>query len=107
MLLEQESTRPYQISLNELLKKTMELQNEQQVSLRQRMQEDPNIWFYRPMEEELRAYAAQDVMYLPLLFERMCEMLGDPTGGRVLLRSRRYTDYAQMNLHLGTPKAAE
>merc|ERR1711971_954017 len=107
MLLEQETTRPYRISLNELLKSSLQLENVQQKPLDKKMKDDPNVWFYRPMHEDLVAYAAQDVMYLPLLYQRLCDMLGDPSGGRVLSRSRQYAQYADMNLHLSSPKAIE
>lgn len=107
MMLEERATRPFQISLNELLKGMLHLQNEQQLSLGERMREDPNVWFYRPLQDDLIMYAAQDVMYLPLLHRRLCDELRDPSGGRTLLRSRRYAEYSRMNLHLGSPKAAE
>eukprot|EP00927_Polykrikos_kofoidii_P043792 TRINITY_DN37893_c0_g1_i1.p1 TRINITY_DN37893_c0_g1~~TRINITY_DN37893_c0_g1_i1.p1 ORF type:complete len:398 (-),score=49.81 TRINITY_DN37893_c0_g1_i1:78-1271(-) len=107
MLLKHQDTRPYQISLNELLKGTLQLENEQQVHLGSRMRDDPNIWFYRPIHEDLTTYAAQDVMYLLLLHHVLCDLLGDPGGGRVLHRSRQYADYARMNQHLASPKAAE
>ncbi|CAE7527418.1 PAN1 [Symbiodinium natans] len=71
------------------------------------MNSDPNIWFYRPMQEDLLTYASQDVMYLPLLHRRLCDELGDVTGARVLSRSRQYVNYSKMNLHLASPKAAE
>ncbi|CAK0899445.1 unnamed protein product, partial [Prorocentrum cordatum] len=107
MLREQQAERPFQISLNELLKSRLRLENEQQLPLGHRMADDPNVWFYRPMHEDLITYAAQDVMYLPLLHRLLCDQLGDPSGGSVLARSERYTDYARMNLHLGSPKAVE
>jgi len=107
MLLEQRVSRPYQISLNELLKSMLQLQNEKQVPLSKRMKDDPNMWFYRPMQQDLLSYAVQDVMYLPLLHRRMCKELGDPSGGQVLLRSQKYSDYARMNLHIASPKAVE
>jgi exonuclease 3'-5' domain-containing protein 1 len=107
MLLRQEDARPFQISLNELLKNTLQLQNEQQLFLTEKMKGDPNVWFYRPMEQELLNYAAQDVMYLPLLHRLLCEKLRDPSGGRVLAQSRSYVEYSRMNLHLNSPKAAE
>lgn len=107
MLLEQQAARPFQISLNELLKQVLKLENEQQKSLGQKMKDDPNVWFYRPMSEDLIAYAAQDVMYLLLLHRQLCDSLSDPSGGRVLMRSQRYVDYAKMNHHLKTPKAVE
>eukprot|EP00930_Biecheleria_cincta_P050613 TRINITY_DN35802_c0_g1_i1.p2 TRINITY_DN35802_c0_g1~~TRINITY_DN35802_c0_g1_i1.p2 ORF type:complete len:172 (+),score=30.57 TRINITY_DN35802_c0_g1_i1:692-1207(+) len=71
------------------------------------MKDDPNVWFYRPMQEELITYAAQDVMYLPLLHRELCDKLGDPSGGRVLSRSQSYVSYAHMNNHLTSPKAAQ
>lgn len=107
MLLRQQDMRPFQISLNELLKNTLQLQNEQQLLLTQKMKGDPNVWFYRPIEQELLNYAAQDVMYLPLLHRLLCEKLRDPSGGRVLAQSRSYVEYSRMNLHLNSPKAAE
>lgn len=107
MMLEAQAARPYQISLNELLKATLKLENEHQLPLGKMMQDDPNIWFYRPLQPELIAYATQDVMYLPLLHRTLCSALGDPSGGRVLSRSTRYVDYARMNHHLASPKAAE
>lgn len=107
MLLEAEQARPYQISLNELLKFSLKLENEHQLSLGRMLQEDPNIWFYRPLQEELIGYATQDVMYLPLLHRTLCAALGDPSGGRVLSRSTRYVDYARMNIHLASPSAVE
>merc|ERR1712113_542118 len=85
----------------------LQLRNEKQLTLAERMKEDPNIWFYRPMQEELITYAAQDVMYLPLLYQRLCDELRDPAGVRVLSRSRSYSSYARMNLALSSPKAAE
>lgn len=107
MLLERECARPFQISLNELLKNKLAMENEQQVEAGKRMREDPNIWFYRPLQQELVAYAAQDAMYLPLLHRQLCEALEDPSGSSVMMRSKRYVDYARMNLHLSSPKAAE
>merc|ERR1712216_994647 len=107
MMLESSATRPFQISLNELLKMELNLHNDQQLPLGKRMKDDPNLWFYRPMHPDLTAYAAQDVMYLPLLQRRLCDRLGDPSGRRVLERSRSYADYGSMNLHLSSPKAVE
>ncbi|CAK9111360.1 unnamed protein product [Durusdinium trenchii] len=107
MMLEQQALRPFQISLNELLKMVLRLENEKEASLGQRMKKDPNVWFYRPMREDLLTYAAQDVMYLPLLHQRLCDQLGDRSGCRVMTRSREYVNYARMNLHLSSPKAAE
>lgn len=107
MLLQQQATRPFQISLNELLKNLLHLENVQQRPMHQQMNADPNVWFYRPFGPDLITYAAQDVMYLPLLHHKLCDVLGDPSGGRVIEKSRRYCDYARMNHHLGTPKAAE
>ncbi|CAE8610039.1 unnamed protein product, partial [Polarella glacialis] len=107
MMLEQKATRPYQISLNELLKGVLQLENDKSQPLGQKMKDDPNVWFYRPMHEDLITYAAQDVMYLPLLHRRLCDELGDPSGGRVLSRSQRYVDYSRMNHHLSSPKAAQ
>lgn len=107
MLQEQEASRPYQISLNELLKKTLKLENEGQHPMAERMKEDPNLWFYRPLPEEMLSYAVQDAMYLPLLHWRLCSALGDPSGGSVLQRSQQYVDYASMNMHLQSPKAVE
>eukprot|EP00913_Durusdinium_trenchii_P022736 g21352.t1 len=46
------------------------------------------VKFYRPMREDLLTYAAQDVMYLPLLHQRLCDQLGDRSGCRVMTRSR-------------------
>eukprot|EP00439_Symbiodinium_sp_Y106_P062061 s108_g9.t1 len=66
-----------------------------------------SVSFYRPMQEDLLAYATQDVMYLPLLHRRLCDQLGDTTGNNVLSRSRQYVNYSKMNLHLSSPKAAE
>ncbi|CAE7299602.1 unnamed protein product [Symbiodinium sp. CCMP2592] len=85
----------------------LQLENEKQTPLHKRMKSDPNIWFYRPMQEDLLAYATQDVMYLPLLHRRLCDQLGDTTGNNVLSRSRQYVNYSKMNLHLSSPKAAE
>ncbi|CAJ1406680.1 unnamed protein product [Effrenium voratum] len=107
MMLENQATKPFQISLNELLKSVLKLENEKETSLGQRMKKDPNIWFYRPMKEDLLTYAAQDVMYLPLLHRRLCDQLGDRTGNRVMSRSQEYVKYARMNLHLSSPKAAQ
>lgn len=107
MMLERQAVRPFQISLNELLKQVLKLENEKEVSLGHRMKKDPNVWFYRPLREDLLTYAAQDVMYLPLLHQRLCDQLGDRTGSRVMSRSQEYVNYAHMNLHLSSPKAAE
>merc|ERR1712003_108470 len=71
------------------------------------MKDDPNLWFYRPIHPDHLAYAAQDVMFLPLLQRRLCDRLGDPSGKRVLDRSQSYADYGRMNLHLSSPKAIE
>lgn len=107
MLLEQRTARPFQISLNELLKTTLQLENEEQVPLGEKMREDPNVWFYRPLREDLMQYAVQDVRYLPLLHRHLCDSLGDPGGVGTLMRSQQYVDYARMNHHLGSPKAVE
>ncbi|CAK9080410.1 Hypothetical protein (Fragment), partial [Durusdinium trenchii] len=44
MMLEQQALRPFQISLNELLKMVLRLENEKEASLGQRMKKDPNVW---------------------------------------------------------------
>eukprot|EP00933_Yihiella_yeosuensis_P055370 TRINITY_DN5411_c0_g1_i3.p1 TRINITY_DN5411_c0_g1~~TRINITY_DN5411_c0_g1_i3.p1 ORF type:complete len:259 (+),score=36.63 TRINITY_DN5411_c0_g1_i3:86-862(+) len=75
MMLEMEASRPFQISLNELLKSVLLLENEQQRPLGQRMKDDPNVWFYRPMHPDLLNYAAQDVMYLPVLHRVLCDKI--------------------------------
>jgi len=107
LLLEQQRhPRPYQISLHELLKMHT-LTNEKQGEMTTRMEDDANVWFYRPLDPELISYAAQDVMYLPLLHWLLCDKLGDPSGSQVLLQSQRYVDYAEMNTHLASPKAVE
>lgn len=107
MMLERESTRPFQISLNQLLKDALHLENEAEDVLSERMRDDPNVWFYRPLDSDLTAYAAQDVMYLPLLHHVLCDQLQDLTGGKIIERSKSYTSYSRMNLHLMSPKAAE
>eukprot|EP00434_Breviolum_minutum_P007129 symbB.v1.2.006291.t1/scaffold375.1/size220138/9 len=44
MMLEQQAIRPFQISLNELLKTVLKLENEKEMSLGHRMKKDPNVW---------------------------------------------------------------
>ncbi|OLQ02774.1 hypothetical protein AK812_SmicGene14381 [Symbiodinium microadriaticum] len=44
MLLERQASKPFQISLNELLKSVLQLENEKQTPLHKRMKSDPNIW---------------------------------------------------------------
>lgn len=36
-----------------------------------KMAQDPNVWFYRPLQPDMISYAARDVMCLPLLRELM------------------------------------
>merc|ERR1719428_1201834 len=53
-------------------------------------------------------YAVRDVTFLLLLHQQLCTALGDPTGGRVLKRSRLYSEeYPRLNLHFGSAGALE
>ena len=69
MLLEQSNYAPYQISLNDLLVKMLGFGNQGSKAVGDQMRSDPQIWFYRPISQDLIEYAVQDVVHLPALRE--------------------------------------
>ena len=51
------------------------VQNDQKSTIQSQMKKNPLIWDIRPIKEDLLDYAAQDVLYLPLLHDWMKEQL--------------------------------
>ncbi|EER18007.1 hypothetical protein Pmar_PMAR019889, partial [Perkinsus marinus ATCC 50983] len=75
LLLKQQSQSLYHISLDDLAVKIFgtrlgTIKGEASIEgVVTKMAQDPNVWFYRPLQPDMISYAARDVMCLPLLRE--------------------------------------
>ncbi|KAF4649986.1 hypothetical protein FOL47_001540, partial [Perkinsus chesapeaki] len=120
-LLRQQSQQPYHISLDDLAVKICgtrlgmikEGSTDQVVA---KMNQDPNVWFYRPLQPDMISYAARDVMCLPLLRELMSFRIGLGSEGgcaplveeaEVLHRSEEHVAYCLLNGHIRRPRELE
>lgn len=60
------------ISLNELLKRYLNKENDKKESIQLQMSANKFFWDTRPLTIEMYEYAAQDVIHLPLLYDAFC-----------------------------------
>lgn len=67
------SCKDNNISLNELLKEHINVTNTKKFEISQLMKKDECFWEQRPLTQDMIEYAAQDVIYLPLVYEKMFE----------------------------------
>jgi len=56
-------------SLNDVLSLYLDVQNDQKSAIQTKMKKNPFIWETRPLSDDMIDYAAQDVLYLPLLHD--------------------------------------
>lgn len=60
------------VGLNELLKRYLNEANECKDSIQSEMKSNQYFWDKRPLTEEMLQYAAQDVIFLPKLYQSFC-----------------------------------
>ena len=66
--------RNINISLNNLLEEYTGQVNTKKDEINSQMQNNPDFWEQRPLTQAMIQYAAQDVQYLPLVYEKMRRM---------------------------------
>jgi len=72
--LQQYDYRNINISLNNLLEDYLDKTNEKKDEINSAMQNNEQFWETRPLSHSMIQYAAQDVQFLPLVYERMRKM---------------------------------
>ncbi|KAF4685402.1 hypothetical protein FOZ60_006570 [Perkinsus olseni] len=127
LLLKRQSQAQYHISLDDLCVKIFEVRlgtikgEESAEGVVAKMAQDPNVWFYRPLQPDMVSYAARDVMCLPLLKELMSrpgsipreESTSSSVGvallgeSEVMARSEEHVAYCHLNEHIRRPRELE
>jgi len=72
MLVKSEEKLTYKdnnVSLNSLLNIYLGTENTMKSEISSEMAEDPSYWEHRPLTPKMIAYASQDVIFLPKVFE--------------------------------------
>ncbi|CAI2367863.1 unnamed protein product [Moneuplotes crassus] len=99
---ELEETVTYQdnnISLNNLLKTYMRVENTMKTKVNSCMTSDPEFWYQRPMTHEMLEYASQDVIYLPEMYRIFIKSLRTATVAEIFQKSSEYLFYSLLNSH--------
>eukprot|EP01066_Platyproteum_vivax_P021227 Platyproteum_vivax@DN9252_c0_g1_i1.p1 len=104
ILLEREQYPGIQISLNDLLLKTLKISNLKKTPTDGKMDHDSNLWFYRPINQDLIEYAIQDVLHLTAVRLKMNSLLGDHSGTLVTEESKIWINYAHLNETIEKPQ---
>ena len=103
-------SKPYLIGLNELLRKAGSKPNAFSDRIRQKLNEEPNFWFYRPLDPEAVEYAASDVKSLHIL-RRVLDAESESAGLHTTRVSRLtellYGGYVHMNTHIRNSRAIQ
>lgn len=64
------------INLNSLLHQYLKgIENSQKDAVNNLMSQDPELWWKRPLSFELQEYASQDVLYLPMVYDAMSNLI--------------------------------
>ena len=67
------------------------------IKISDEMQADPDLWDNRPLSKEMVEYAAQDVIYLPKMYQIFTELLTRSTLVKVFKKSQNCHFYSLIN----------
>lgn len=68
--------RDNNISLSDLLKNYIDVTHTKKHEISAKMRNDDSFWEKRPLTHEMIDYATQDVIYLPLVYQKMHQDYG-------------------------------
>ena len=90
------------ISLNELLKDYLGLKSELKNEIHKEMTNNPYLWKNRPITDKLNYYAGCDVLYLPKIYDIICNkcdhnVIKNITMDKIFEECKKYLEYIKIN----------
>jgi len=83
--------------LNNLLKGLLNLENTKKTEINDMMKENAEFWYERPLKRVMLEYAAQDVIYLPEVYEKFKEIITASQRAAIFQTSANFIYYSMIN----------